>query len=64
VVHRATYEDAVYRLLRCGYEVRTIEQGYLVCNLIDPSDVSHCYNLVQLVDLADLVEWREQRKQR
>ena len=47
-----SHDNAVRRLLGCGYAVFSNGLGYLVQHLTDGDDVSHCYNLAQLVGLA------------
>lgn len=57
-----SYEDAVRRLMSCGYEVYSDGQHYIVRCRADAADVSRCRNLGELVELADLFEWRERRQ--
>jgi hypothetical protein len=62
VTHQERYEDAVRRLVGCGYEVLTDARGYIVRCITDHRDASRMRDLNELVELADLFEWRERRR--
>jgi len=56
------YEDAVRRLLACGYEVFSDGSGYCVQHLTDRLDISLMRDVSDLVDFANLMSWAEQRR--
>ena len=56
------YEDAVLRLLTCGYEVLSDGSGYRVQHLTDRLDISLMRHISDLVDFANLIGWAEQRR--
>jgi hypothetical protein len=62
VNHRELYEDAVRRLLVCGYEVFSDGAGYRVQHLTDRLDISLMRDVSDLVDFANLMGWAEQRR--
>jgi len=59
---RERYEDAVRRLLVCGYEVFSEGPGYRVQHLTDALDISLMRDIGDLVDFANLMGWAEQRR--
>jgi hypothetical protein len=62
--HHELYEDAVRRLLACGYQVFSDGSGYRVQHHTDRLDISLMRDVNDLVDFANLMEWVEQRQNR
>jgi hypothetical protein len=62
VNQRELYEDAVRRLLACGYEVFSDGSGYRVQHCTDDLDISLMRNVSDLIDFANLMDWAEQRR--
>lgn len=56
-------DQAIHCLAKYGYIVARDGQGYVVCHLHHPDDVSRMRHLADLVDFAELVEWANQRRQ-
>jgi hypothetical protein len=59
---RELYDDAVRRLLACGYEVFSDGSGYRVQHHTDELDISVMRDVSDLVDFANLMDWAKQRR--
>ena len=62
VVMNEFIDEAVRRLMACGYDVVSDDHGFLVRNRTDSTDISRACHLKDLSDLADLWEWANQRQ--